>query len=507
MRIVALDDLAASRGLGPGTSIPDARAQVPDLEAREIDPAQVMHLFAEFADWHSNASPLVAVLDDQAPYGDLCLDITGVTHLFGGEARMLDTLVERLRGRGFTVNGAIAGTVGAAWALAHYAPGTIVTDDSLEETLADLPVAALRLAEAQIVGLRQMGLKRIGQLYGRDRKALAARFGASLVSRLDQALGLIEERITPRLPVADHYAERRFVDPIGLIDDVLMCANDLAVQLACRLEAEGLGAQSFHLFLYLADHRVIRLSVNAARPTRDAAHIGRLFLHRSERLAGEYDPGFGIDMIRLGASSISPLGSTQLGAFADPDGSADLVQLFDRMTSRLGPLAVLRSVPVDTHIPERAVRLEPVVAPSPEVAVEGERPPLPARPLRLLPRPEPITVVAEVPDGPPMGMVWRRVRYRFVRGAGPERIEAEWWRTGQRLTLVAAVPDPVDPRDGIAPDPTTAPEPALGTFEAEAVLRDYYVAEDEAGRRFWLFRQGLYAARRAPPWFLHGIFA
>jgi protein ImuB len=506
MRVVELDDRAAGYGLSPGMSLSDARAQVPGLEAREIDRAQVIHLFTEFADWHSNASPLVAVLDDQAPYGDLCLDITGVSHLFGSEDRMLATLVDRLRTRGFTVAGAIAPTVGAAWALAHLAPGSIVAEGGIEGFLAGLPIVGLRLDEAQIDGLRQMGLKRIGQLYGRDRKALAARFGKSLVTRLDQALGHIEERITPRLPVADHYAERRFAEPIGLIDDVLMCADDLAVQLAHRLAAEGIGAQSYHLFLYLADHRVIRLSVNASRPTRDSAHIGRLFRHRAERLAGEYDPGFGIDMIRLGASSISPLDSTQLGAFAGPDGSADLMLLFDRMTSRLGPLAVLRSVPVDTHIPERAVRLEPVVAISPDAPAVSA--PLPPRPLRLMPHPERITVVAEVPDGPPVGMVWRRVRYRFVRGAGPERIEAEWWRTGQRLrpepVIEPEMPSQTGEKGQFPPQPDT---PRLDVFEPEAALRDYYVAEDDAGRRFWLFRQGLYGGGRSPGWFLHGIFA
>ena len=68
-----------------------------------------------------------------------------------------------------------------------------------------------------------------------------------------------------------------------------------------RLEAEGLGAQSFHLFLYRVDHKVMTLSVNAgARDARRRITSRRLFAHRAERLEGEYDAGFGIDMIRLG---------------------------------------------------------------------------------------------------------------------------------------------------------------------------------------------------------------
>ena len=106
-----------------------------------------------------------------------------------------------------------------------------------------------------------------------------------------------------------------FAEPIGFMDDVLMTTRDLAIQLALRLEAEGLGAQSFHLFLYRVDHKVMTLSVNSARATRDADHIAQLFVHRSERLEGEYDAGFGIDMIRLAASSVSPVESAQIGAF------------------------------------------------------------------------------------------------------------------------------------------------------------------------------------------------
>ncbi len=506
MRVVAVDALAARRGLSPGQNLSDAKAQIPDLEAREIDRAYITHLFMQFADWHSNASPLAAVLADHAPYGDLCLDITGVSHLFGGEEQMLETLTSRLTRLGFTVVGAIADTVGAAWALAHFSPGRIVAAGDLSAALAALPVAALRLEETQIAALMQVGLKRIGQLYGRDRKGLQARFGASLVTRLDQALGALEERITPRIPIAEHFAERRFSEPIGLIDDVLMCAEDLAVRLGLKLEQEQLGAQTFHLFLYLVDHKVISLTVNASRATRDPGHIARLFKHRAERLAGEYDPGFGIDMIRLGASSISEAQSTQAGAFGSADGAEDLDRLFDRMTSRLGPLAVVRSKPVDTHIPERAIKLEPVVARTPDDP-EAALPTEFIRPLRLLPNPELIGVVAEVPDGPPASMVWRRVRYRFIKASGPERIEAEWWRSGQRLALAAPAEEEEETREGTPPRKTAPYMPRLEVFEPDAVLRDYYIAEDESGRRFWIFRQGLYSEAAVPRWFLHGFFA
>ena len=493
MTLVALDKRASAEGLYAGQSLSDARGLVPNLDAREIDRFFTEQVFADFADWHSNASPAVAVLTHAAAYGDLCLDITGVSHLFSGEQAMLAMLTSRLEALGYAVQGAIASTIGAAWALTHFSPGGIIAEGEEGSALTYLPIAALRLEPSQIAALNHLGLKRIGQLYERNRKEMQARFGVSFLLRLDQALGWVEEKLTPRLPLADRFAEHRFAEPIGLIDDVLMCTRDLAVQLSYSLEHEGIGGQAFHLFLYRVDHKVITLSVNAARATRDADHISRLFSHRAERLGAEYDAGFGIDMIRLAVSSVSPLDATQASAFGLDDGVVTLDRLYDRMTSRLGALSVVRSKPMNTHIPELAVKLEPVVAvtpASPQLEIAAPRP------MRLLPQPEPITVIAEVPDTPPASMIWRRVTYRFVKSSGPERISAEWHRAGSKLMLTATTVEKAQ-----APDTTER------YFEEGEISRDYYVTEDDGGRRFWLFRLGLFGIAREPLWYLHGFFS
>src|SRR5690606_21572116 len=136
--------------------------------------------------------------------------------------QMLETLTGRLAALGYTVTGAVASTLGCAWALARYFPNRVVAEGNEHDVLRTLPVAALRLEAAQIDSLRQFGLKHIGQLYARDRHALQARFGTSLLLRLDQALGWLEEKLTPRLPLAAHVVERRFPEHIGLIEDVLL---------------------------------------------------------------------------------------------------------------------------------------------------------------------------------------------------------------------------------------------------------------------------------------------
>lgn len=471
MRLAALDRAALEAGLSEGQTLADARALCPGLVARPMDRARLEAAFGDLADWLTRFSPLVAVHRAMAPMGDMVLDITGVSHLFGGEAALLEKVTETLGGQGLTARGAVASGIGAAWALSHFGEGVVLDAGAEEAALAGLPVMALRIGEETAAGLETMGLKRIGQLYGRDRRALMARFSDELLTRLDQALGVANERIEPRLPEPERMAERRFGEPIGLLDDVMAATADLAVKLCAELEAAREGAQTFHLVLYRVDHKAMHLAVNAASATRDAPHVTRLFGNRIERLQTGFDAGFGIDMIRLAATSVSRLDMAQLGAFEGTDADLDLDRFYDRVTSRLGPEALTRSKFHDTHIPERAVELEPVVArteDAPEAAPDEALP----RPLRLLPVPEPVSVVAEVPEGPPGRMQWRRVNYRFVRASGPERIGVEWWRPGEG-----------------------------------SLTRDYYIAEDDEGRRFWLFREGLYDETAAPRWFMHGLFA
>jgi protein ImuB len=504
LRLAALDPEAAREGLRIGQALADARALLPDLSVLEQDTALLVSAFADFADWHSNTSPLVAVMQDQAPFGDLILDITGVAHLFGGEAEMLAMALGRLRTLGYTVSGAIASTIGGAWAASHFAPGAIIAPHRLAEVLDGLPVAALRLDATQVGLLTQMGLKTIGQLRSRPRKPLLARFGASLILRLDQAYGHVEERMTPRLPPADHFVERKFFEPISTLEDVLLTVEGLAQSLSQVLETAGAGAQTFHLFLYRVDHKVMTLSLNAARLTRDPEHIASLFRHRAQRLEEEnYDPGFGIDMVRLAAASLDRLDAGQIGAFEMDTGAQDIDRLTDRLASRLGPLSVLRTEPVASHIPERAARLVPALAHragQPAHPGSGRE-----RPLRLLPQPEPIAINAEVPDGLPASMIWRRRQYRLVKAAGPERISAEWWRRNERLKLVPEIiPKPPEPGETPRPQPY---RPDLPLFDPVTQMRDYYRVEDGEGRRFWVFRLGLYGGPVHPSWYLHGLFA
>jgi len=129
----------------------------------------------------------------------ILLDITGCAHLQGGEARLIAEIAGRISRAGFACRAAIADTAGAAWAVARYgqAAALCIAPGAAREALADLPVAALRLAVSSVADLERLGLARIGDLYRLPRAALAQRFGDALAGRLDQALGQAGEPLSP----------------------------------------------------------------------------------------------------------------------------------------------------------------------------------------------------------------------------------------------------------------------------------------------------------------------
>jgi protein ImuB len=472
LRIVALDETAARLGLEPGQPLADARAMIPHLDAVARNEAADAALLAAIADWAERYTPLVALDDD-----GLMLDVTGSAHLFGGEAAMVTDLLARLAAQGFAAGAAIAATPGAAFAAARYAGWPVVASEETAAMLAPLPLAALRLDAETVSALDRVGLKRIGQIMEAPRGPLADRFGKALLSRLDQALGRIEEAIGPRRPVAPLIAERRFAEPIVSEEDIAATIASLAAALAETLAAREEGARLYELALFRVDGAVRRIAVGAGRPVRDPRLVLDLFREKFAGLAEEIDAGFGFDMVRLSVPVSAVLAPAQIDLAGDAAGEADLGRLIDRIGARLGPERVSRIAHGDSHLPERAeIRRQAMD--------DGERttplssvicPPssdLLDRPLRLFARPEPVEATAAVPDGPPVHFRWRRALYRVARAEGPERIAPEWWR------------------------------------DDEALTRDYFRVEDFAGHRFWLYREGLYGRETvAPRWYLHGVFA
>ena len=282
-----------------------------------------------------------------------CLDISGCAHLFGNEQKLRDGLLTRTTDFGFSARAAIASTIGAAWAAAHFDDIAIMPLGGERELLAPLPLAALRLPQETVAGLARVGLKRIGDIIDLPRPPLAARFGADLLRQLDRALGREYEPLSPRLPVAPYIAEKSFPDPIAREQDVLATIERLAAQLKLALAARGDGARSLELVLFRTDGAVKRISVGTSCPLRDPEAIRTLFVERLAALGDEMDPGFGFDLARLSVVVAEPCPDEQIG-FGASENRVELDHLIDRLSARLGRSRVTRLLAQDTHTPELA---------------------------------------------------------------------------------------------------------------------------------------------------------
>ena len=479
--LVAVDDAAERAGLPVGLALAQARAMHPALTAVPEDRAADARLLDCLADWCERYTPLVAC----DPPAGILLDITGCTHLFGNEEKLCHDVASRLQGFGFAARAAVASTIGAAWAAAHFRSTAITPKGQERALLAALPLSALRLAEHTVAALARVGLKCVGDICDLPRAPLAARFGNDALRQLDRALGRAAEPLNPRLPVPAYMAEKSFFEPIAREEDVLASIEHLAMRLAHTLTERGAGARQIELALFRTDGAVKRVSIGTSRPQRDPQAIRALFAERLAALSEEFDPSFGFDLARLSVVVAEPCPDEQIGFMASED-AQELDRLIDGLSARLGGRRITRLVCRQSHIPEYAAAATPAQVTTAVShgwsAFRDFRADigLSARPLRLLAKPEPIfDVIALVPDGPPLRFRWRNAWHEVLAVEGPERIEGVWWN-----------------EDG------------------GGRARDYFQVEDKAGLRFWVFRAGHYrggamdyqASADMPRWFMHGLY-
>ncbi len=476
-RIATLDRRAKALNLKPGMGIAEARALHPQIEVIEAAPVADRRLLDAVADWCDRYTPLVAIDECDG----LFLDITGCAHLFGGEWPMLIRIRAQLLELGFDTDSGVASTPGAAWAAARFMKTPTVAPGGEAAFIEPLPLRALRLDADICAGLESVGLRTVGSLMARPRAPLVRRFGKQVTLRLDQALGNVEEAISPRLPVPSLSVERQLTEPISSMADVEALVALLACQLKKEMERRCEGAERLLLLLFRVDGEVSRIAVGASRPLRDPTLIGRLFHERLQASATEIDAGFGFDLVRLCVLVAARLDAVQAdlgGEMADV--SKSISHFADRIGARLGGGTITMPVLLESHLPERAVLAVPFQrgatdsGPSEFRCGNEARQAVKERPIRLFDAPECVEVTATaIPDGPPAHFRWRRTAYRIAHAEGPERIAPEWWLDAEN-----------------------------------ARTRDYFRVEDEDGRRYWLYRQGHYGAADGPPrWFIQGVFA
>ena len=458
--VVAVNDAAAHTGISVGITLSRARVIHPEVRAARAHPNADARALDRLTVRALRYSPLVAPC---TPDG-LWIDATGAAHLFGGETAMVWNITQRLRTMGITARTAMAGTPGAAWAWSRYGSHNPVLEQGAEKTALDpLPLAALRLPAATVQSLRHVGLRTIGDLRRIPRATIPMRFGAEVLRRLDQATGFAPEAITPILPPSAKRRCLNFAEPIATPEDLRRTIDILTQQLCGDLDAAHEGARKLDLVFGRTDGVAQVIRLNTARPSRDTKHLAKLL---SEKLP-TVDPGFGIESAALTAWHVEPLLAVQMettgGATSTP---RDVGELIDRLANRLGVRNVFKIAPITSNIPERAA-----IPADPMAATSGAWLRHLPRPTRLFAPPEPVNVIALLPDYPPAKFRWRDEMHTVRVADGPERIFGEWWQAPREVGEV----------------------------------RDYFRVENDRGERYWLFRT--VRPGDETRWYMHGVFA
>lgn len=459
MVITAVNPVARAAGIDIGMVVADARVMASSLQVIDDKPNLDAWLLKRLAEWCIRYTPIAAI---DLPDG-LILDVTGCAHLWGGEEDYLTNITNRFNHFGYSVRAAMADTIGAAWAAAHFATdGFVIKTGMHADALLALPPSALRLEPETTELLQKLGLRQVRDFMRMPRPVLRRRFGTSFINRLNQAIGSKEEFIEPVIPIEPYQERLPCLEPITTATGIEIALQRLLESLCRRLQQEQKGLRTAVFKGYRVDGKIESVSINTNRPSHHVRHLYKLF----EIKLSSIEPALGLELFTLDAQKVEEAIPLQHKLWEGVCGVNDieLAELLDRMDGKFGQGHIYRYLPAEHHWPERSIKAaslqEPMATPW-----RTDR----QRPMQLLQNPEPIEVTAPIPDYPPMLFRYNGKLHKILKADGPERIEQEWWlQQGQH--------------------------------------RDYYCVEDENGYRYWLFRSGHYTEKDYK-WFIHGFFA
>lgn len=460
MVITAANALAQAQGINAGIVVADARAIIPSLQVLDDKPGLTDKLLNRIGEWCIRFAPFVSI----DPPDGLILDVTGCSHLWGGDTFYLAEISKRLKVRGYSVRAAMADSIGAAWAIARFGNKSVIIESGQHtEALLPLPPAALRLDVETIERLEKLGLRQIKDFIGMPRSALRRRFGLQLIQKLNQALGQEEEVIQPIQPIEPYQERLPCLEPIVTLTGIEIALQRLLDTLCHRLQQEQKGIRIVCFKCYRADGKIEQVEIGTIHPSYNVNHLFKLF----ETKLSTIQPEPGIELFVVEARKVEAHSPLQEKLWNTTCGLDDigLSELLDRIAGKVGANHIHRYLPDEHYWPERSIKPASSLNEKSITTWRLDRP----RPIQLLSNPERIEVTAPIPDYPPMLFRYKGKLHKIIRADGPERIEQEWWLQ-------------------------------------EGRHRDYYSVEDEDGYRYWLFRAGHYSDK-SYQWFIHGFFA
>ncbi|WP_252350147.1 Y-family DNA polymerase [Gluconobacter cerinus] len=467
--LTAVNPVALAAGLKPGQPLAQARSLVPDLLCIAQDTDADDTALLDLCSWLLWLSPLPAL---DAPDG-LYSDTTGCAHLYGGEEAMLSLVRTRLSEKGHVCSLALSDSAAASRVLARSRldRACVIPPGQQKQALDRLPCSALSIASDTTSRLNRLGLTTIGALAALPRAPLAKRFGAELLTSLDEALGR-QTRPLNVVQVRDRISlSRSLVEPIGTAEAIATVIEALVPEACALLSRRGEGARQIDFLCVRVDSTVQAIRVGTSDPTSDTPRILRLLKDQISRI----EPGFGIEAVTLTISASEPMeaGPDRPVLSVPEDCQADTLpaSLIDRLINRPGITSVYQLAPWFSAWPEDG---QSRISPGDVAEPADARQMLWVRPNILFDLPVRVQVTALLPDGAPRQFVLKRQTHRIAAADGPERLLGDWWQTA----------------------------------ESYGAIRDYWQVETTTGLRLWLFRKGdgTHDWSGSGAWFLQGVF-
>ncbi len=305
---------AEAAGVRAGMSVAQARSLLRgrSVVVQPFTPEEDARKLRQLARWALRFSPIAA---PDEPDG-LLLDVAGCAHLFGGEVRLAECVIDALQSLGLQARVALAPTFACAWAVARFDGRRIavVADGEEREAIAPLPVTALRADAVTCAALAEVGVERVGQLLDVPRAELVARFGSVLLGRLDEALGCggstAIEAVRPLEPVE---VSRVFDGPVTCWEAVRATSQELLSLLVRRLAHEQRGVCVLTFTYRRIDAPPLAMTLRLTHPSHDEAHLWTLLRPRIERL----HLGYGIEEVSLRAGRTQRMEHEQIELWPD----------------------------------------------------------------------------------------------------------------------------------------------------------------------------------------------
>lgn len=333
----------------------------------------------------------------------------------------------------------------------------VTAREGLRSALGPLPVGALPLDHGSIRRLHNSGLLHLRDIWRLPATALRQRLGPKVTDYLQRCLAEKPEPL-PRWQADPHFHSRRETDwPLEKQTQLLNMLEEMLGDFSEYLKCHHVHTRHLQIALEHESREESSFELQLRRATRDR---GTLLMLLETRLEQFILPA-PVTAIALEAGHFESLQAAGQ-ARQEPSSWKKGSLLLDTLQARLGREAIQELGCSQEHLPELACGKR-------EAGKKGTDPFFQEKgvcPLFSLPYQRP-TWLMETPKllGIRDGMPFHSSPLKLL--SGPERIETGWWR---------------------------------GTD----IRRDYYVACNEEGQRFWIFRC---PDDRSPRWFLHGLFS